>query len=109
MILKCSKCGYTKNVREEELMESTECELCGSAMLFEESADYLADQEKEEITNETTGMNEQIDNMLISSMIKDIEKFGEAHIWEEINTTDLDLRITLLPIYLEAQKQIKED
>jgi len=108
MIIKCSHCGYTKAVMESELMENDNCELCGGAMLFEQSADYLADQEKEEIKNETEGMNEQIDNMLISSMIRDIEKVGEEKVWWEINHSEMDLRLLLIPIYIEAKQRIKE-
>ena len=108
MIIKCSHCGYTKAVMESELMDSDNCELCGGAMLFEQSADYLAEQKKEEIQNETTSMNEQIDNMLISSMINDIEKVGEEKVWWEINHSEIDLRVLLIPIYLEATQRVKE-
>jgi hypothetical protein len=108
MIIKCSHCGYTKAVMESELMENDNCELCGGAMLFEQSADYLEEQKKEEIKNETEGMNEQIDNMLISSMINDIEKVGEEKVWWEINHSEIDLRLLLIPIYLESLRRIKE-
>ena len=108
MIIKCSHCGYTKTVMESDLMDNDNCELCGGAMLFEQSADYLADQKKEEIKNETEGMNEQIDNMLITSMINDIEKVGEEKVWWEINHSEIDLRVLLIPIYIEAKQRIKE-
>lgn len=117
MKLKCIKCGFTINVMESELMDSTECSLCGGAMVFEESANYLADQEKyygspgesghDEIKNETEGMNEQIDNLLITSMINDIERNGEEKIWGEINHCELELRLKLIPIYIEAKQRIK--
>jgi len=137
--IKCSHCGYTKAVMESELMENDNCELCGGAMLFEQSADYLSDQEKglpsfiidgkcekdnmticnlgfacdsckynKEIQNETEGMNEQIDNMLISSMIRDIEKVGEEKVWWEINHSEIDLRLKLIEIYIEVKRRIKE-
>ena len=109
MILKCGKCGYTKTIKEEELMENTECPLCAGAMMFEESANYIEEQKKEEIHNETTGMTEQIDNMLISSMIRDIEKVGEEKVWWEINHSEIDLRLLLIPIYIEAKQRIKGD
>lgn len=140
MKLKCSKCGFLKDVMESELMENTECPLCAGAMMFEESADYIADQEKDlpsfiingkcekdnmtfcnlgfacdscpynkEIKNETEGMNEQIDNMLISSMIRDIESVGEEKVWWEINHSDIDLRLLLVPIFIEAKQRIKEN
>jgi len=116
MIIKCSYCGYTKAVMESELMENDNCELCGGAMLFEQSADYLEEQERldndhkahDEIQNETTSMNEQIDNILISSMIRDIEKVGEEKVWWEINHSEIDLRVLLIPIYIEAKQRIKE-
>ena len=103
MKLKCIKCGFIINVMESELMDSTECSLCGGAMVFEESANYLADQEKEEMVNETEGMNEQIDNLLITSMVNDIERNGEEKIWGEINHSEIDLRVLLIPIYIEER------
>ena len=109
MKLKCCKCGFLKDVMESEIMENTECPLCAGAMMFEESADYIADQEKEEIKNETEGMNEQIDNMLISSMIRDIERVGEEKVWWEINHSEMDLRLLLVPIYIEAKRRIREE
>jgi len=114
--IKCTNCNYQKEVLENEIMESTECDICGGTMLFKESADYLADQERldndhrehNEIQNETEGMNEQIDNILISSMINDIEKVGEEKVWWEINHSEIDLRVLLIPIYIEAKQRIKE-
>lgn len=116
--IKCTNCNYQKDVLENEIMESTECEICGGKMLFLESADYLADQDKisgspgesgyDKIQNESEGMNEQIDNMLISSMINDIEKVGEEKVWWEINHSEIDLRVLLIPIYIEAKQRIKE-
>lgn len=109
MILKCSKCGYIINIMENEIMEYTDCELCGGTMLFEQSADYLEEQKKQEIKNETEGMNEQIDNMLILYMINDIERVGEEKVWWEINHSEIDLRLLLIPIYIEAKHRIKEN
>jgi hypothetical protein len=61
-----------------------------------------------EIKNETEGINEEIDNMLISSMINDIERVGEEKVWWEINHSELELRIKLIPIYIEAKQRILE-
>ena len=104
--IKCTNCNYQKEVLENEIMENTDCELCGGKMLFEENVKHL--DKENDIQNESEGMNEQIDNMLISSMINDIEKVGEEKVWWEINHSEIDLRLSLIQIYIEAKQRIKE-
>ena len=109
MKLKCINCQYTKDVMEQELMSNTECEICGGSMMFEESANYLIDEKKkEEIQNEQEGLNEVLDKQLLSTMINEIKQFGEDKVWKAINSSDIEIRLNVMPIFIEAKKQIEK-
>jgi hypothetical protein len=109
--IKCTNCNYQKEVLENEVMENTECEICGGKMLFLESADYLAEQKEadEGNLNESAGMNEIMDNQLMACMILEIENYGKEKAWENINNHELSLRLDLIPVYIEAVRRLKED
>jgi len=107
MRLKCNQCGHIKDVPEQELMYNTECGLCGGNMLFEASADYL--EREKELRTESEGIHEQIDNQAINTMISELKEFGEEKIWKEINSSDLEVRLLILPIFIEAKRKIKEE
>lgn len=111
MIIKCTVCGYRKNVMESDLMDNDGCELCAGAMLFEKNVDYLAEQKEAEEgnLNETAGINEVMDNQLLACMIMDIENYGKEESWEKINKYELSLRLDLIPVYIEAVKRLRED
>lgn len=106
MILQCEQCGHKKNVLEQEVMQNTECDLCGGHMVFEESAKYLKEQEKKEpkIQTESEALNEVLDNQLINSMVNELQQFGEAKIWEQINHADIDTQLSIIPIFIEAKR-----
>ena len=107
MRLKCNKCGYIKDVMEQELMYNTDCELCGGNMLFEKNANYL--EREEELRTESEGIHEQIDNQAVNTMISELKEFGEEKIWKEINSSELELRLLILPIFIEAKRKIRDE
>lgn len=109
MTIKCQKCGFTQEIIDSEVMDNTECILCGGSMLFKEGADYLAEEKKENITNETEGINTVLDKQILNTMINEIELMGEDKLWNEINKSNLELRLTLLPIFMEAKHQIDKN
>jgi hypothetical protein len=76
-------------------------------MLFEASANYLENEEK--LRTESEGIHEQIDNQAINTMISELKEFGEEKIWKEINSSDLEVRLLILPIFIEAKRKIKEE
>ena len=106
MRLKCINCQYTKEVMEQELMNNTECEICGGSMMFEEGADYLLSEKakEEKIINEQEGLDIVLDKKLIEGMVEDLLKFGENKMWEEINKMDIETRLRVLPIFFEAKR-----
>jgi hypothetical protein len=105
--LKCVDCGHTKNVFESEVMDNTECPICKGKMLLEESADYIKEQKKEseKIKTESEGLDGVLDNQLINTMVNELEQFGEAKVFAEINNLDIELRLRILPIFIEAKYQ----
>ena len=111
MKYKCIECGHVKEVMENECMGCQECIICGAAMAEYSTAEYLEKQASAEkdIQNETEGINEVIDTMLINKMTEDINKFGAEKMWNEINLAELELRLLLIPIFFEAQRKLKEN
>jgi hypothetical protein len=110
MKLKCSNCAYEREVAESDTFDSMACIICGGVMVFAETYDYLKKAEKEEkktIQNETEGMNEQIDEIMVKTIYKDIEVQGEARTWDIINSVPIERRLEYVECFIEAKRRIK--
>ena len=107
--LKCVDCGHTKNVFESEVMDNTECPICKGKMLFEESADYVKEQKKESenIKTESEGLDEVLDNQLVNTMVSELEQFGEDKVWHEINHADIEIQLSMIPVFIEAKHKLQ--
>jgi predicted RNA-binding Zn-ribbon protein involved in translation (DUF1610 family) len=101
---KCHVCDY-KIYSDSELTDK-DCPLCGGVMVYQ-SQTTLNPQDKEKIQTESEALDEVLDNQLVNSMISELEQFGEDKIWEQINHSDTDIQLSMIPIFIEAKHKLQ--
>ena len=97
MKLICRDCGYTR--KELPIYEDYGCPICYSIM----------EKEKEEIYNDTTGMDIVLDNNFITSMTHNIQLFGKEQCFKNIEKIgNAKVRLKYRNYYFKALKEIEE-
>ncbi|HEY0088652.1 MAG TPA: hypothetical protein VGB37_07400, partial [Candidatus Lokiarchaeia archaeon] len=84
------------------------CPLCNNILMKESEtfSNTKSYQKKEEIQTEQTGLNEQIDAVIVTSLINEITAYGEAVTWEHIQTIIFESRLSWVEMFFEAKKRL---
>lgn len=84
MKLTCKQCGYNRNKLSQ--YEDYECCICGGSMNEDKKPDiYDSFQyQKENIENETIGINEVVKTHAINSFVRDIKQIGKERAYKVI-------------------------
>jgi hypothetical protein len=98
--LKCSKCGYEREVLSSEMMDFVNCIICDGTMGFIET------ESKVEIQNETDGIDEVLNNYIIESIKRELESKGEEKVYDLINKMELEKRLIFLEYLFEAKRRL---
>ncbi len=80
MVIYCPACGYKTNILESEFRGMDDCPLCSNILMKEETTFSALPAEKfncQEIESDQTGLNEQIDKVILQSIINEIKESGE--------------------------------
>lgn len=110
MKLTCKQCGYNRNKLEQ--YEDYECPICFSKMNENKDTDIFDSfqYQKENIVNETVGMDEVLKIHIIESFKRDIKKKGENEIFRNIESiNNAKTRASYRKLYFLALEEIKKE
>jgi hypothetical protein len=117
--LYCPSCNFKKNIFESELMDNGSCPLCNN-ILLKETEDISCPSENGEICNkgkacdsckdntDQIGMSENLDRIMVNSLINEIKGYGEDITWANIQVIDFEHRLAWLECFFEAKRKLTE-
>ena len=97
----CSKCGYTKEVLENELYDTCECIVCGEKM----GINYNREKEEEPLGDNFPNIPDNREREMRDS----IGTIGISHTWYMLEAiTDVKLRLQYRDMFFKCGGQIPE-
>jgi len=115
MILKCKACGYTKEVIEDDVMDSVDCEICGGTMLLKDNADTLEEMEKDKAVGDNFPFIPQKEENKITTRMAEQEvksnlnSMGASNCWYLIEAiADVELRLKYRAVFFKLGATMPE-